>query len=146
MFHIEGCDTALYNRNYYYQEVRYFINEQWYYVCSENFTETEANLICLEQGNYGVRSIENNIMLNEATESFPIYPYALVCDGNEASLCDCNATQQICTSNSIAAIECILPGNFGFLIGVYVCTFFVNIFKTIDILYTLYVDTLLINL
>ena len=108
-FHIELCQTVLHNWNDSYQEVRFFTNEQWYYLCSDSFTESAASLVCVEQGNHGLLSIKN-ISFDETTEIFPIYPNTINCTGNEDSLCDCSITQQACNSTAIAAVECILPG------------------------------------
>ena len=114
---LEGCQTYLYNTSDSYQEVRYFTNGQWYYLCSESLTESDADLICQQYGNHGLRSIKS-FTLEEATKNLPIYPYSYNCVGNEDSLCECNTTSQTCNSNTILVLECVIPGNFIIILGI----------------------------
>ena len=98
----------MYNTSDSYQEVRYFSNGQWYYLCFDHFTESDGDLICPQYGR--LRSIKT-LTLDEAATDLPIYPYAHNCDGNQISLCGCNVSQQTCSSDNILAVECVIPGN-----------------------------------
>ena len=92
-----------------YKEVKYYNNGEWYYLCSEGFTETEAKLICEQYEKHELRSI-TYIKIAEATEEIAISPFAINCAGNEDSLCVCSVSQHTCSSGSIAAAGCNPPG------------------------------------
>ena len=108
---IDGCEAFLYNRSDGYQEVRYFTNGQWYYLCSQSLSNSQAKYICQQFGPYEFRSIRY-LSFDALDNSIPIYPFIHTCLGTEDSFCNCNVTSQPCDSDYVALLECTLPGNY----------------------------------
>ena len=106
---LDGCEAYAHNSEDTTAVVQYYDGQVWYYLCSDGFTDQNADVICEE--NFGTK-MENVTYVNAAdlTYGYEILSYRHDCEGNELSLCDCPTTNQTCTSMDVVAIMCQRPG------------------------------------
>ena len=87
-----------------------YMNENWYYLCSNSISTKEADVICRENGFLNGAVSISSVHHSQLETSYEIYPYDITCNGNESSLCDCSMMQMQCADGNIAEIRCSQPG------------------------------------
>ena len=108
--YIDGCEAYAHDSEDTTAVVQYYDGQVWYYLCSDGFTDHNADVICEE--NFGTKA-ESSTPFNTTylTYGYEILSYRHTCVGNEVSLCDCPTLHQNCTSMNAVAIKCKRPGN-----------------------------------
>ena len=88
--------------------VKYYENEDWFYICSTSITIKEANVICRENGyENGAESV---LEYPKSGVYYSIYPNDFNCNGGESSLCDCEKKVNDTCGDNIAVVICNSPG------------------------------------
>ena len=106
---LDGCEAIAEQSDDSTVVVQYFDGQDWYYLCSENFTMNNGHVICHE--NFGTRAMSYEFMnISSLTYGYSFYPYQHNCVEDEASLCYCPIQYRNCTSLQAVAIKCQRPG------------------------------------
>ena len=107
---LDGCEAYAHDSEDTTAVVQYYDGQVWYYLCSDGFTDQNADVICEE--NFGTESETHTLIgTTDLTYGYEILSHRHACVGNEDSLCHCPTIPQNCTSMSAVAIMCQRPGN-----------------------------------
>ena len=101
-----GCESFAGDADEIENEVKFFNNGVWYYICAQEFTTQTGNVICHEN-DFG--DLLSHSFVN-ASSNIEIYPQIHNCNGDEDSLCACPLLSEQCISNLVIALQCQPPG------------------------------------
>ena len=87
-------------------ELEYYSEDIFYFVCDDGFTEEDATVACRENTGTSFAN-RSSTSLSSINSTNQIFDSAFECVGYEDSLCDCpNTTEVTCASNLVVQIQC----------------------------------------
>ena len=104
---IDGCESLVPYANEDLVTTQFYVNQQWYTLCGDEFTQETADVICKE--NYYLLGAYNFTATTRSSWDYEIYPNRFNCAGNETTLCNC-PTESITCSDQIITIQCRSQG------------------------------------
>ena len=96
--------------DYQLNEVEYYYDDVFYFICNDGFTYEDAVVVCRENAGTSF-AFGNTTSLSALNSTNQIFNSTFQCVGHEDSLCDCPQTEAICSSDLVVQILCDPPGN-----------------------------------